>query len=135
MVISHLLDTNVVIDYLRGEADVVRAMLRSTPGSLAFSAISVHELERGLQRQGAPMAKRQALDAVIAAFTVLPLDASVARRSGAIDAVLWSSGEQIGPYDVLIAATAMHYKLTLITNNVREFMRIPSLSIENWRIN
>ena len=63
---------------------------------------------------------------------VLPLDASVGRHYGEMRAELERKGSPIGAYDLLIAAQALTLGLTLVTNNTREFRRVPRLKLENW---
>lgn len=65
-------------------------------------------------------------------FSVVPFDQSDARRAGAIRAELKAQGTPIGPFDVLIAGQALARNLTLVTNNVREFRRVPNLKVEDW---
>jgi len=63
---------------------------------------------------------------------VLPLDTNVSHHYGQLRTELESKGSAIGAYDLLIAAHALALGLTLVTNNVREFRRVPQLNIENW---
>jgi tRNA(fMet)-specific endonuclease VapC len=63
---------------------------------------------------------------------VLPLDASTVSHYGEVRAYLERKGTPIGAYDLLVAARALALGLTLVTNNVREFRRVPQLSVENW---
>ncbi len=65
-------------------------------------------------------------------FSVVPFDQSDARRAGAIPAELKPRGTPIGPFDILIAGQALARNLTLVTNNVREFRRVPNLKVEDW---
>jgi tRNA(fMet)-specific endonuclease VapC len=63
---------------------------------------------------------------------VLPLDTKVSRHYGQLRAELQRKGSPIGAYDFLIAAHALSLGLTLVTNNAREFRRVPQLMVENW---
>ena len=81
------------------------------------------------QHRAADLQTLQALERLI---PVLPLDASVSYHYGQMRAELERKGSLIGAYDLLIAAHALALGLTLVTNNVREFRRVPQLSMENW---
>ena len=69
----------------------------------------------------------------ISSANILPFSNAEAEQTAQIRAVLKSQGQQIGAYDVLIAATALQYELIMVTANQREFERVASLQIENWR--
>jgi tRNA(fMet)-specific endonuclease VapC len=81
--------------------------------------------------------RAQKVEPTIASFlssvTILPFSTGEAERAARIRAVLKSQGQPIGAYDVLIAATALHHNLLMVTANQREFVRVPGLQTENWR--
>jgi tRNA(fMet)-specific endonuclease VapC len=81
------------------------------------------------QHREANLLRIQALERVI---PVLPLDAGASRHYGQMRAELERKGSPIGAYDLLIAAHALALGLTLVTNNAREFRRVPRLIVENW---
>jgi tRNA(fMet)-specific endonuclease VapC len=128
--VSHLLDTNAVIALLKG-LTAVRARLRLLPpDAVAISSIVSHELFFGAHRS---QRKAQNLEQVEALrFPVLAFDQEDARQAGELRAALAAAGTPIGPYEVLIAGQALARGLTLVTHNVREFRRIPSLAQEDW---
>ena len=72
------------------------------------------------------------LSQVLAPFVILPYDKDCAVQYGAVRAFLESTGKSIGPLDTLIAAHALSVPATLVTNNEREFRRVPGLVVENW---
>jgi tRNA(fMet)-specific endonuclease VapC len=74
----------------------------------------------------------QQVAVVLEALPILPLDAGVDQRYGAIRAALEQQGTPIGANDMLIAAHAALLDLTLVTDNVREFSRVPGLTVRNW---
>jgi tRNA(fMet)-specific endonuclease VapC len=127
-----LLDTNAVIDYLRGQMGVVQKLQRQKPGDIAVSAITIHELERGLAHQNNPRGKRDALNAFLAQMIVLSFDEKAARHAGQADGRLRAQGITIGPLDMLIAGTALAADIVLVTQNMREFSRVPGLKVEDW---
>ena len=95
-------------------------------------SITLAELEYGMKHSSNPAKNEQALLRFLAPLTVLPFGAAAASEYGAIRAFLQSRGTPIGPLDMLIAAHAKSEKLTVVTNNVREFERVPDLDVENW---
>lgn len=128
----YLLDTNVMIEILRGRADVARARLESAEGRIGVSTITTMELEYGVERSSCPGRNRQALDGLLSIVDVLPFDEGAALHAARLRAHLARAGTPIGPYDILIAGHARSLGLVVITNNVAEFARVPGLEIENW---
>lgn len=127
---THLLDTNAVIEVLRGNATVIARLRSHRPADIAISSIVAHELYYGAFR-GAKIAENVArVDAL--QLEVLDFDAEDARRSGEIRAALAGLGQTIGPYDVLIAGQALSHSLVLVTRNAREFSRVRDLRLEDW---
>ncbi|MEA1866560.1 MAG: type II toxin-antitoxin system VapC family toxin, partial [Thermodesulfobacteriota bacterium] len=72
------------------------------------------------------------IEALVARLEVLPLDSKAAYHFGQIRAALYTIGQLIGPYDMLIASHARAFGLILVTNNINEFERVPGLLFENW---
>ncbi len=85
-----------------------------------------------LRKAHVPKKNADALAQLIAILTVLPFDDKAATEYGKICAYLQKRGTPIGTIDTLIAAHAKSEGMTLVTNNVREFERVPELNIENW---
>lgn len=126
----YMLDTDTVI-YLR-DGLIPRARLeRFSPGTLVMSIISYGELYFGAKK-GRRRHAMAILELVAAGVPPLMMDAEVARRYGDVRAELEARGQSIGGNDLWIAAHALSTKLILVTNNVREFRRVPGLKIENW---
>ena len=96
------------------------------------SVISLGELEWGVAKSQRIEENTKELRRFAQAVTVLEVDAEVAREFGAIRAYLYQQGTPIGPYDLWIAAHARALRLTLVTNNTREFSRVPELTIDTW---
>ena len=131
----YLLDTNICIFLLNqrlGFEWIVQRMDGLERGQVALSAITVAELEFGVaasKRQGDNF---QRLERFLIDFEVLPFDRDAAKPYGALRKVLQTQGTPIGPLDFLIAAHALALKMTLITNNTGEFLRVPNLAVEDW---
>ncbi|MCW2856473.1 MAG: vapC [Marmoricola sp.] len=131
--LTHLVDSDAVIQALRGPGPALAQKLREHGGGLAVSAVTVTELTYGALR--APL-RDDALDAVeefLDSVVVLEIDRRAGRVAGAVRAELAALGTPIGPYDVLIAGQARAEGLILATGNVREFRRVKGLQVENWR--
>ncbi|MBT6276457.1 MAG: PIN domain-containing protein [Chromatiales bacterium] len=124
-----MLDTNTCI-----------AACNHTPGFRAqqplrecvISVVVLGELEWGVSRSARKDENRATLNRLLNAVAVVGLGADTAREYGNIRAHLYSIGKPIGPNDLWIAAHARSMSLPLVTNNTREFARVPRLAIENW---
>ena len=131
----YLLDTDICIYISNRSPESVRKRLDQTaPGEVAISVITYMELVFGAYKSnhsGRAMAAAEELRQVA---PVLPLHADAALHYGRIRAQLERRGTPIGPLDRLIAAHALSLGLTLVTNNEREFSRIPGLRVENWTV-
>lgn len=128
-----LLDTNAVIALVTGRSGPLRRRVEaSEPGTLSTSAIVAHELHFGAYRSRKIEFNLETLRLLFADLVVLDLDREDARTAGEIRAQLARQGTPIGPYDVLIAGQAKARGLTLVTNNLSEFQRVPGLKIEDW---
>lgn len=110
-----LLDTDVLIDFLRGRPEA-REFIAALPRDVAVSAITVAELHVGV-REGH---ERQALDALLATFQILPLDAETARQGGLLRRD-YGKSHGVGLNDALIAATARNHDLPLATLNHKHY--------------
>jgi tRNA(fMet)-specific endonuclease VapC len=133
---KYLLDTNIVSYFLRNaSAGLTQRILNSIPDTLAISVISAGELRLGLSKL--PSSRRSTelvlrLDALLTAIPVLPLPAQVAQHYGSTRAQLETAGTPIGGNHLWIAVHALCENMTLVTNNTREFERVPGLRMENW---
>ena len=131
--VARLLDSDACIDLLRGRSLTLDARVRRwDPGELGISAITVFELAYGAARSSQPDRNRAALTAFVLPFVLVPFDAAAATVAGDLRATLESRGATIGPQDLLIAAQALALGVPLVTNNEREFRRVPGLRVENW---
>ena len=129
----YMLDTNAVSQMIRRpEGALARRVAALEPGSVAISVIVAAELRYGAERRASMRLTRQ-LDAVLSAIDVLPLEEPADRHYGAIRSDLERVGRPIGHHDNLIAAHARSIGATLVTNNLGEFQRVPSLGVEDWQ--
>jgi tRNA(fMet)-specific endonuclease VapC len=128
----YLLDANVVIALLKDTTSATaRRARRERIGDIATSAIVLHELFYGAFKSRRRMQNVAVIDAL--QFIVLEFDKEDARQAGEIRALLASEGTPIGPYDVLIAGQAVARDMILVTQNTREFERVPGLRFEDWQ--
>lgn len=133
---KYLLDTNIISYFLREASPALnQRILDSTPDTLAISVVSAGELRYGLAKI-APSKRAtelaQHLSALLTAITVLPLPANAAQHYGKTRVQLDAAGTPIGNNDLWIAAHALAQNMTLVTNNTREFERVPGLKLDNW---
>lgn len=128
-----LLDTNVCIYVIRERPpEVLRRFEEYTVGDIAVSSITVAELYFGAQKSQRPAQNERALEQFLLPLEIAGFGHEAAVAYGRIRATLEKRGTPIGPLDTLIAAQAVSLSLTLATNNVREFERVPDLKVDNW---
>lgn len=128
-----LLDTNICIYCIKRKPRAVLDRFRAQPAAaIGVSAVTVAELEFGVSKSADPARNRAALIAFLAPLEIAAFDDRAAEEYGRIRAHLQARGTPIGPLDTLIAAHALGLGATLVTNNEREFRRVPGLNVENW---
>lgn len=128
-----MLDTDTCI-YLRKRRppSVEQRFLELHPGEVVISTITYGELYNGaLKSREAPAALAN-LEILVELLPVAPLPATTGKCYGTIRSALEKAGNIIGGNDLWIAAHAIELDLILVTNNTREFSRIPGLNLENW---
>ena len=128
----YLLDTNIVIAAMKGNAAVV-ARLENTPlQNLVLSPVVLGELEIGAEKSAHSERNRARLAELAERLPLAVVDAETSRRYGRVRAELEQAGTPIGANDTWIAAQALALDVTLVTDNIREFSRVPGLTVENW---
>lgn len=127
---KYMLDTNICIAAMRNDELMERVV--GLFDKCCISAITLSELEYGVQHSAQAAKNRDALTEFITTIAVIPFDNDSAHEYGDIRNILVSSGKQIGLMDTLIAAYARSLGLILVTNNTREFEHVPGLMIEDW---
>jgi tRNA(fMet)-specific endonuclease VapC len=129
----YLLDTNACIRILNNSSPALITRLREhRPDEIALCSIVKSELLYGAQRSSRIAENLRVLDRFFEPFYSIPYDDNCVQTFGRIRTELERAGIPIGPYDLLIAATAVANGRTLITANPREFSRVAGLTIENW---
>ena len=129
---TYLLDTDTCVFVLRGSESVRDRLGAIDPDTVAISVITLAELRYGAACSVKPEANHQVVDDFASGVVVLGLDQEIARLFGEFKSQLRKQGMLIDDFDLLIAATAHHYRLTLITHNLDHFSRLPELQLEDW---
>ena len=130
---QYLLDTNICIYLIKKKPVQVYLRLQQVGlGAVGISSITLSELDYGIEKSQQPNRNRMALAQFVAPLEIAVYDEQAARQYGQIRSHLERQGLPIGPLDMLIAAHARALGCALVTNNVREFERVPNLRVENW---
>jgi tRNA(fMet)-specific endonuclease VapC len=133
MPVAKLLDTNICIYVARSHpATVARRFTRAAPGSLGISIITWGELCFGAAKSNDAAGAHSLLEQFSRVVQVVPLTPAAGLHYGEVRASLQRAGTPIGNNDLWIAAHALALGVPLVTNNVREFERVPGLKLENW---
>ena len=130
--LKYLLDTNIVIYVLKRRPKEVLAMFNANASRMAISSITLSELYYGAEKSLNTDKNLEAVEEFVSHLDVLPYDAKASQHYGQIKAALEKKGQIIGENDIHIAAHARSHGLVLVSNNVREFKRVPNLVLENW---
>ncbi len=129
----YLLDTNICIYIAKHNPPAVRARFEKiSAAALAMSVVTLGELQHGAEKSQARDKALAVLQQLQKAIAVMPLTATAGLHYGQIRSALERSGQPIGNNDLWIAAHARAEGWTLVTNNEREFRRVPGLAVENW---
>lgn len=126
-----MLDTDTVSFALRGQGGVGEQILTRRLSDLCISSVTLAELLYGAFRARSARIERSIL-AFVRGLEVMPFDEQCAVHYARVATDLATRGEPIGELDTMIAAHALTLDLTLVTNNVRHFSRVPRLRVENW---
>lgn len=130
---KYMLDTNICIYAIKNKPErVLQRLKENQQNGLCISAITLSELEYGAAKNSNPQKNQAAIMQLLLVLDVLPFDDRASMEYGKIRAYLEKQGTPIGPLDTLIAGHARAEGLVLVTNNVREFVRVPGLKVENW---
>ena len=129
----YLLDTNICIYIQRQKpGEVLARFQKLKPGDAAISVITWGELLYGAEKSQQRKKALQLLEEFKTFVPVLPMPENAGKTYGAIREYLESKGKPIGNNDLWIAAYAKTAALTVVTNNEREFQRVPGLKVQNW---
>ncbi|MBW2239517.1 MAG: type II toxin-antitoxin system VapC family toxin [Deltaproteobacteria bacterium] len=128
-----MLDTNICIYIIkRKPPDAIERFNQTEISQIGISSITLSELLYGVSKSSKPEQNQIALMQFVAPLEILPYSDEAAQYYGDLRAHLEKHGTPIGSLDMLIAAHALSIACTLVTNNEKEFIRIPNLKIDNW---
>jgi tRNA(fMet)-specific endonuclease VapC len=128
----YILDTNILSDLLRNPGGrAARRLAMVGEATVCTSIVVACELRYGAAKRGS-RALAERVEMLLSSLEVLPLDRESDRHYAEIRSHLERLGEKIGPNDLLIAAHTLALDLTLVTEDVEEFARVPRLPVENW---
>jgi len=135
----YLLDTNVLLHLVnksQGHELIAHQLTTKNPQQLFISAITVWEISRMVEKRSAasPKAALAALR-LMEQFQVMALNARSAAVGGNLHASLANRGATIGERDSMIAGIATVHDMDVVTDNVKEFARVPGILVHNWREN
>lgn len=129
----YIIDTNIFIDFLRGRnLDALRLLQDSDVSLYKTTSVVRAELLVGVEKSQDIAASRLSVNTLLMPFEVLPFDEQCALHYARVRSYLELNGIAIGSNDCMIAACAMQHGATVITNNAKDFDRIPGLSTEQW---
>jgi tRNA(fMet)-specific endonuclease VapC len=129
---EYMLDTNICIYILKNRPPGLREKFDRTAERLCISSITLCELHYGAEKSARRLTNLETIAEFVARLEVLDFSASAAAHHGQIRAELERQGQPAGPYDMLIGAHARSENLVVVTNNMREFARMPGVRVENW---
>ncbi|MHC8409040.1 type II toxin-antitoxin system tRNA(fMet)-specific endonuclease VapC [Pseudomonas sp. Hz4] len=130
--IKYMLDTNICIFTIKNKPQIVREAFNRHNGQLCMSAVTLMELIYGAEKSATPEKNLGVIEGFAARLEVLPFDNEAATHTGMIRSELAKAGTPIGPYDHMIAGHARSRGFIVVTNNLREFERVPGLRVEDW---
>jgi len=130
--LQYMLDTDVCIYVIKNYPAELRERFNRLAEQLCISSITLAELHYGAEKSERRLHNLQAIEHFVARLEVLPFTAKAAAHYGQIRAELERAGTPCGPHDMQIGAHARSEGLIVVTNNIREFSRMPGVRTENW---
>jgi len=127
-----VLDTNTLIYFFKGKGRVAGELLARAPRDIGIPSVVLYELQVGIAKSSAPDKRTRQLAELISVVQVLPFHEREAQAAAELRATLERDGRPIGPYDTLIAGTALAHGAVLVSRNTREFDRVEALRVEDW---
>lgn len=130
--LKFMLDTNICIFTIKNRPEHVRAAFKRNHGQMCISSVTLMELIYGAEKSQHVQRNLEVVESFAARLDVLDYDPIAAAHTGQLRAELARSGTPIGAYDQMIAGHARSRGLILVSNNTREFVRVPGLRLEDW---
>lgn len=130
--LKYMLDTNICIYTIKNKPSEVRELFNLHHNQMCISSITYMELIYGAEKSTQPTRNLEIVEGFAARLEILNYDISAAQHTGQLRAELARQGQPIGPYDQMIAGHARSLGLTLVSNNLKEFARVPGLRLLDW---
>lgn len=130
--LKYLLDTNIVIYVIKRRPLEVLELFNANASRMAISVVTLAELLHGAEKSAQPTSNLSVVEDFCSRLQVLSYTPKAAQHYGSIRASLEKIGQPIGVNDLHIAAHARSEGLALVTNNIKEFEKVPALQVENW---
>jgi tRNA(fMet)-specific endonuclease VapC len=132
--VKYIFDTNVCIQILKGKSPKLKNKLQNISNSeVSIPSVVKFELFYGAYKSNNPDKSLSMIKGFASMFEIINFTSEIAEHCGQIRATLEKVGTPIGPYDLIIAATAISENLILVTNNTREFERVNNIQLEDWQ--
>ncbi len=129
---QYLLDTNICVFFLRGKLNLDDIIRQKGRENCFISEITVLELRYGAENSDNPTKSHKSVDTFVSGLSIIPIYGSI-KRYAKEKVRLRKIGKPIhDEFDLLIGVTAIENKLTLVTDNVKDFERLDGMKIENW---
>jgi len=128
---KYLIDTDWVIDHIQGVPTAIDLISSLVPDGIAISIITFLEIYEGIYTSATPKESEQLVRVFLQTIPVLPLNRTVAKRTALIRAELRRKGRSVRQraFDIVIAATALTYDLTLVTRNIADYRAVGGLKL------
>jgi tRNA(fMet)-specific endonuclease VapC len=130
--LTHMLATNICIYVMKTYPPALREKFNALAEQLCMSSITLSELHYGAEKSARPSENLSAIENFVARLEVLHFGDKAAAHYGQVRAELERLGTPCGPHDMQIGAHARSEGLIVVTNNMKEFVRMPGLRVENW---
>lgn len=130
--LKFMLDTNMCIFTIKNRPEQVREVFNRHNGQMSISSVTLMELIFGAEKSANAERNLAQVEGFAARLEVLDYDSLAAAHTGQLRAELSRAGTPIGPYDQMIAGHSRSRGLIMVTNNRREFDRVPGLRVEDW---
>jgi len=128
----YLLDSDILIHLLRGNATVTERLREHRDALKALSVVTYGELLYGAHKSQRPVEHLARVRRLAELFPPIPVTRDIMNSFAEVKVKLESKGEPIDDFDLIIGVTALSLNYAVVTNNERHFRRIPGLKIENW---
>ncbi len=130
---KYLLDTCTISHFVKGHPHISQQLRATPPELISLSSVSVMEIEYGLKLHPARAKELNVvIEALLNEIHILNFGERDAKIAATLRAELKKAGTPIGFYDLLIASQALSHGLILVTQNTKEFERVPTLILEDW---